>query len=449
MAGGSFTRISGGANLALFNPDGSVDSSFNFTTTALGGVRVIAVQTDGKIIIGGTFNRVNGVSRRFLARLNADGSLDAAFNTDSIVGSPVRALLLQPDGKILVGGSFSIGSGVFPNIIRLNADGTLDTTFTQGNVPGIRSINSIALQTDGKIVVVWGTILPNRMPTGGIARLNINGSVDTSFSNQISTLSFNSVAIQSNGKILVGGQFSFGYVSSQTGSVLYNGILRLNPDGSHDTAFVPATVSNDTRFTEVFALALQADGKILVGGRIFVGSSATPVGLARLNSDGTLDASLNSGAISIATGFARVEDVLPLPDGKILIGGLFSDIRANPQMNSINIARLNADGSPDNSFSASTDNVVYDVALQTDGKILIGGDFEIVNGVARSSLARLLSESTAVRRTRFDFDGDGKADISVFRPAGGMWYLLGSISGFTSFQFGVASDKLAPADYRR
>ncbi len=358
---------------------------------------------------------------------------------------------MQPDGKILVGGFFRVIGANSVSIIRLNADGSLDTTFNQANIPRLsNNLNAIALQPDGKIVFVWGAAISNISTTGGVARLDADGSLDTTFtnslSNTLSPASYNSVVVQPDGKILVGGPFSSGYVNSQTGSVFYNGIVRLNSDGSRDTTFVPATVTNteSRRFTEVFALALQADGKILVGGKIFVGNSPTPVGLARLNSDGTLDATLNSSAILLNTEFARVEDILPLPDGKILIGGLFSKTGADTQ---INIARLNADGSPDNSFNAAADSIVYDVTLQTDGKILIGGDFEIVNGVARTSLARLLNESTTSRRTQFDFDGDGRADISVYRPSDGMWYLLGSRNGFTSSQFGISTDILAPADF--
>jgi uncharacterized delta-60 repeat protein len=455
FAGGSFGSpfITPNDSIKVFNPDGSLDTTFRFETIALGGVKAIAVQPNGKVIIGGSFTRVNGVLRNNLARFNADGSLDMNFGSSSFIssGGQINSIVVQPDGKILIGGiniTVEIGGVSFTgaSIARLNSDGTTDTSFTLENIPNRRGINGIALQPDGKIVIVWGFNQSNALPTGGIARLNANGTSDTSFNSTIPTAFFNSVAIQPDGKILVGGPFSFSYVNSQTGTVSYNGVVRLNSDGSRDTAFIPATTSvfENGRVTQLFALALQSDGKILIGGRIYTGGRTTPTGVARLNTNGTLDATFDSGSISGAADYTRVEDILLLPDGKIIIGGFFSKVGDIEQHN---VARLKSDGTFDDSFKATADNTVYEVVSQTDGKLVIGGDFETVNNVARTSLARLLGES-ASRHVQYDFDGDGKTDISIFRPSvGEWWYLRSSNGGNGAFQFGSSTDKLVPADY--
>ncbi len=461
IVGGSFAggfNFGGSDAVKVFNADGSIDSSVRFDATALGGVRAIAVQTDGKIIVGGNFTRPRSGAVAQLFRLKTDGTLDETFAASSggvsfgsSFTSQVNSIVIQPDGKIIVGGSNIVvtsGTGLarITGLARLNADGTTDDSFVLASGSLVGGVNHVAVQPDGKILAVSGGTQPNGFSSGGIVRLNGDGSVDSSFSTvAVPPAAFYSVNVQTDGKIIVGGDFSFSFVNSQTGTISYNGIVRLNADGTRDTTFVPATTTNaaNNQMTRVFAVALQTDGKILIGGSIFNGGATAPTGAARLNADGSLDATFNAGAIASSGETARVEDIFPLPNGKVLIGGLFERIAGTVKNN---IARLNADGSLDNAFNASADNAVYDIAVQTDGKVLIGGDFETVNGAIRTSLARLLSEPLA-RRTRFDFDGDGKADVSAFRPANGAWYLQNSASGFAAAQFGAANDKIVPADY--
>ncbi|NEL61282.1 delta-60 repeat domain-containing protein, partial [Escherichia coli] len=173
----------------------------------------IGAQPDGKIIIGGDFGCVGNIYQKRLARLNADGSVDQSFGyTAASPGGQVNSIVFQPDGKILVGGLY-VGSdnSPFVSITRLNSDGTTDATFIQGNLPSNRGIKQIALQPDGKIVIIYTTAVANRQPSGGIARLNADGSLDSTFASSF-PFPFETVAVQADGKILVGGLFSFGFV---------------------------------------------------------------------------------------------------------------------------------------------------------------------------------------------------------------------------------------------
>ena len=200
--GGYFTALGGQSrtNIGRLNADGTLDTNFN--PPARGGVNCLALQPDGKILVGGYFTALGGQSRTNIGRLNADGTLDTSFNPT--VGSPnwtVISLAVQADGKILVGGRFTtLGDQARMNIGRLNADGTLDTDFNPGAV-SYSQVNSLALQADGK-VLVGGY---------GLGRHNADGTLDASFNpwvRGIGALATLSMALQADGKILVGGVFT-------------------------------------------------------------------------------------------------------------------------------------------------------------------------------------------------------------------------------------------------
>jgi uncharacterized delta-60 repeat protein len=434
-------------SLALLIPNGALDQGFTMNSTARGGTRATAVQPDGKMIVGGTFTRVNGTARTSrIVRFNTDGTVDTSFNTTGITVNQLTTLVLQPDGKLLVAGTNIFQNAVGgPNpvpLARLNADGSWDTSFTLGGIPA-RTGKALAIQPDGKILFSY-TIAALGLPfSGGISRLETNGAVDSSFSGGIG-LPFESIVVQPDGKIITCAPFGIIYVSTQTGSEAHNSVFRLNADGSHDRSWRVGFVSSENvGFTASYDLKRLPDGKILVGGTLFTDGSNSPAGVARINADGSIDPSFTLNTISSTYEFPRVEDLHVLPNGKIVAGGLFSSIGGISQSN---IARLNSNGEFDQSFAANTDGTVFEVAADTTGKVLAGGDFEHVNGVARTGLARLLSEPV-VRRTPYDFDGDGKADVSLFRPSEGNWYLLQSTAGFLGFHFGASADKIAPADY--
>jgi uncharacterized delta-60 repeat protein len=446
LVGGSAPTIAGAPRdtLALLSTNGSVDTSFTMNSTARGGVRVVIALPDGKMLMGGLFTRVGGILRGRLVRLNADGSFDPTFNSASFSSAQINALVIQPDGKILVGGSsMSTGPSTSFSLIRLNPNGSVDTSFTQGG-PNTRAARAIAVQPDGKILLAYQTVTFSTNPSAGLARFNPDGSVDSSFT--APPLQFEALVVLPDGKILAGGPTYIGYINSTTGqSDFYYGILRLNSDGAHDTTFRAGFVSNTggAGLTSVYALERQPDGRILAGGTLYTGSSSSPIGMARLNPTGTIDGTFQLNVINSPYEYPRIEDFQTLPNGKIVVGGLFSNIGG---WSYNNIARLDQNGVFDQSFAADTDGPVFDVAMQPNGKIIVGGDFETVDGAPRTGLARLFSEPV-VRHIPFDFDGDGKSDVSVFRPADGNWYILQSTAGYTGVHFGIAADKLAPADY--
>jgi uncharacterized delta-60 repeat protein/uncharacterized repeat protein (TIGR01451 family) len=383
--------------LAVAAPsDGSLDTSFNIGATpgTNGAVLAIVVQPDGKILIGGTFTTVRGVIQNRIARLNADGSLDTTFNTGANVGTDdlVTAIALQPDGKIIVGGDFTTARGVTQNgIARLNADGSLDTTFNTGANVGVTTgvfaslLRAVAVQPDGKILIGGYFTTARGVVQNAIARLNADGSLDTSFNtgaNVGTDLYVLAIAVQPDGKIIIGGDFSTVRGVTRIGSA------RLNADGSLDTSFTN-TGTDPVTEASVVAIAVQPDGKILIGGNFTTARGVVQNRIARLNVDGSVDTSFNTGA-NPGTDSSIVNTVALQPDGKILIGGTFTTARGVVQNA---IARLNADGSLDTSFNTGanvgTNAFVYAVAVQPDGKVLIGGDFTTARGVVQNSIARL------------------------------------------------------------
>ena len=452
--GGELTFSFGSLSNAafLFNSDGSQDSSFSFSPTAASSVSAIAVQPDGKILLGGTFDRVNGVNRNRILRLNPDGTTDTSFilgngsgTTFLSSGFQVTTINLQPDGKILVGGAqISAGNLLSASLVRLNPDGSYDNSFTLADSLRTKTATAVALRSDGKILFAYTGRNTSGQVEGGVSRLNSDGSIETAFNFGFTPVIKTMVPLP-DGKVLAGGPFYFGFVVSESGQNDINyGLVRFNEDGTVDSTFHAAFTLNEGGFTIVNSVAVQPDGQILVGGRLFIGSSITPYGVVRLNQSGTIDGTFSLNPISSTTDLAQVEKIRRLANGKILAAGRFNNFAGAPNAN---VARLNANGSIDTAFQTNTDKSVLDVAQQSDGKVLIGGTFDVVNNAPRSYFARLLSEPVAPRRARFDFDGDGKSDISVFRPSDAVWYLNNSSAGFTAVNWGLATDKLVPADY--
>ena len=398
IIGGNFTSCNGTSinRIARLNSDGTLDNTFNPGTGADNVVRTIALQSDGKIIIGGSFISYNGTSINRLARLNSDGMLDATFNSGTGASNEVSKIAIQSDGKVIIGGYFTSYNGTAINYIaRLNVDGTLDVTFNIGTGAS-GSVRTIAIQSDGKIIIGGDFNYYNGIIRIRIARLNSDGVLDTSFflftgaNNKVSV-----TAIQSDGKIIIGGSF-FSYNGTAR-----NRIARLNIDGTLDTTFNIGTGANN----EVRTIAIQSNGRILIGGDFTSYNGTTRNCIARLNTDGTLDGTFNpsSGAD------ASIYSISIQSDGKIIIGGSFTTFNGTTKNR---IARLNANGSIDASFNLGTgaNNTIYTTAIQSDGKIFIGGSFTSYNGNTRNRIALINTDGIL----DFTFVPSSGANASVY-----------------------------------
>lgn len=377
IIGGNFTAFNGTTRgyLARLNQDGSLDTSFNTTIGADGYVGAIAIQTDGKILIGGYFSTYNGITRNYLARLNTDGSLDATFNNGIGANSEIKTIAIQNDGKILIGGAFTTYNGLSKRYFtRLNTDGSLDATFNTGSGANY-VVYSISIQNDDKIIIGGYFTSYSGTTRKYIARINLDGSIDNSFSPIIGADNYiSSTTIQSDGKILIGGAFSN-----------YNGtsrkcIARINTDGSLDSTF---NVGSSVNYI-VNSISIQSNEKIIIGGSFDTYNGFNANRIARLNTNGNIDTTFNH-----ETGVnSTIYTTSIQSDGKILIGGLFTSFNSTSKKY---ITRLNNNGTLDFSFNSGTgaDNIVYSTKIQSDGKIIIGGDFTSFNGKAINRLARL------------------------------------------------------------
>ena len=357
-------------------------------------VGAVAVQADGKILIGGGFTTVDTQSHVRLARLSPDGIVESAFTASA--NDSVYALAVQPDGRVLVGGDFTtLGGQACVAIGRLNANGALDTSFSTHvfDPPPFTTITAraqaILVQPDGKIVL-GGRQSFNGGPTSGyLKRLNTNGTPDTAFSSAgVTGGMVDSLALQGDGKILVGGSFSF------VGNQARFRLARFNSDGSLDTDFNAALGSTAGEW--VMSIAVQADQAILIGGVFTTVAGQPRTNLARLNPAGGLDLAFDPGA----TGSSSTVYSLALQaDGKILVGGIFTALGGASHLR---IGRLNADGTPDNSFNAGANADVYGIAIEPDGKVLAGGFLTALAGQPRHYIGRLNSLEPAAQSLSYD-----------------------------------------------
>jgi uncharacterized delta-60 repeat protein len=388
---GDFTSYNGigRGRIARINIDGSIDLTFNNGSGTNGIVQTTSIQNDGKIITGGDFTLHNGIVQNRLTRLNSDGTIDSLFDIGLGPNETVYDTEIQNDGKILVGGKFNNYRNY---LLRINSDGSLDTTFSPTlNLINGHYVNKIATQTDGKIIFVGRFRLSNSSPPyrdwDNICRLNLNGTPDLSFSSVlIPNNNINSVAIQNDGKIIIGGSFTRIFNTT----TIDNRITRLNSDGTQDLTFNVGTGAN----ASINNLAIQSDGKILICGEFTQFNGINKNYLTRLNIDGSIDNTFNIG--TGPNGF--IYTILVQSNGKIILAGNFTSFNGSLISR---IVRLNLDGTIDSTFNSGIgcNNIIYNTSIQPDGKIIIGGDFTSYDGIGRNRIARINADNNLDMQT--------------------------------------------------
>jgi uncharacterized delta-60 repeat protein len=361
-------------NGVVYSATGELDGDFDPGTGPNDMVYSIVAQTDGKIIIAGSFTTVNGTGRNRIARLNADGSLDTSFNPGTGANNHIYSAALDPNGKIIIGGEFTSYNGTTRNYIaRINTDGSLDTAFDPGT--GGFWVTTVDVQTDGKPVVGGYFTSFNGTSRNHIVRLNTNGSVDTGFDPGTGTDGFlQTVSVQGDGKIFICGGF-FNYNDTPRDC-----IALVNSDGSLNTGFNSASGANNT----VSTFKVQKDGKVVIGGSFTLYDGTARNHIARLNTDGSLDTSFDPGTGVSDVFYGTAIDAA----GKILIAGGFTSYNGTDRNY---IARVNTDGSLDTDFDPGTGASTYimTIVVLADGKLIIGGLFSSYNGTPINKIARI------------------------------------------------------------
>lgn len=436
----------------------------------------VVVQTDGKIVVTGK----NGNGKIIVIRYNADGSFDTSFADGGIyvaanitVFASATAIALQPDGKIVVSGIYAVaGNDNAYLLIRLNTDGSSDTTlggqgFVITNLSAGNDLSrDITVQEDGKILVCGSVNDTGVIGSDiGLVRFLPNGNLDLTFNGNGIVITSITVAeqgyalkLQTDGKIVV-------LANSDNGntSTYFLALVRYLPNGTLDSSFGTKGIAlnnlNGLNFT-FGDLAIQPDGKIIT--TTSIGSNGTftyNFTVARYQSSGAPDVNFGTnGKTVIISDTSNSAQALEIqPNGKIIVVG-HTEVPNNGL--DILVARLNPNGLLDATFGnggriftqvapAPLSDFSFDVALQADGKIVVAGkknvgtlfDFDAI-------LLRYMGGEIPNPQKPFDFDGDNKTDISIFRSTGGeWWYLRSSDNQNRAFQFGNSSDKLVPADY--
>src|ERR1051326_7479865 len=399
------TKQPAGAVDRNHNPDRVANSQppYNQHPGANGIVYSTVLQPDGRALIGGDFSAYNTTPINRVARVNTDGSADVTFNPPGGADDIVTSLAVDPSGRILAGGAFSSMNGVSRRrIARLNNDGTLDSSFNPG-LGANGTVWGLAFQTNGMVLINGEFTSVNGTNRNYVARLGTNGVLDATFDTSSGPNGpVLALVVQPDGRVIIGGEFT------AVAGFSRNHIARLNADGSLDTTFNPAAGADDT----VYAIALQGDGKIIIGGAFKNVQTLSRPSVARLNANGVIDLTFNPGAGADDT----VYSILLQPDLKIVISGVFSSYNETRRMSIARLfpdgtldtsfmdtAYNQYAGLPKHYYDAGAEphGFIFSAAIQSDGNIVIAGGFDRVGGGGnrddvrnRNNFARLIGGAT-------------------------------------------------------
>jgi uncharacterized delta-60 repeat protein len=377
---------------SLLGQGGSLDITFNPGTGPNDIVTSIAVQTNGQILVGGLFTSFNTQSRNRVARLNSDGSLDASFTP--LQGPDAAVWSVEPDagGKVLIGGSFTTVNSLQRNYFaRLRADGSVDVSLT--NIVFNAAVTSVKRMADDSYLVVGPFTSINGTSRLNVARLFSNGGLDLTF-NPASRVALNTGPVRDahvlrDGKVLLAGGFTT--VDGTNRSY----IARVDANGSLDLTFDAGLIGGASVMTTVEKVLFQPDGKMIILGDFFSVDGYSRRNIARLETNGTVDT-----AYVLPEGLSYyIRSALLQPDGKTVAVGSFSYLVGSTWRG--HFARVNTNGSLDGAYypqlsgsAPSSSGSLYSLAIQPDGKLLIGGAFTSINGTNINHLARLNADTS-------------------------------------------------------
>lgn len=389
---GEFTSITGSQpalRVARIPKTGGLERNFGPGGGTVGDVHASAVLANGDVLAGGTFTSIGGDARTYLARFSGiTGALSTSF-TPSLNGS-VLAIVVQADGKFLVGGGFTLINGTTRRrIARFNADGTLDTSFVPANIPdGL--VHAIEVDPLGRVYVGGSFQSVGAESRRFIVRLTATGAIDAEFEDPELNNEVLAIAMAADHyRVYIGGRFT------EVDGFDRNGFARMWPHGGMNTSFTGVLCDPGDA---VYALAVPAEGGVVAGGDFDCVRSAGTSGyysenLHRFGEDGAIDLPFLQ---ALPTPNGSVLSIQLLRDGRMHIGGTFTQFSDPPTVTlRQGLARILADGSLDTAFDVPAITPVLQPAfvntqvLQGDGRLVVGGRFELLGGVARSNFGRV------------------------------------------------------------